>query len=390
MRRGRNIGIALTLLAGWLSAQNVVSNPKQAAAPNSGRVVELRLQEAVKSGSGPAALKGPSRLRVAPDGTIIMHDGNRLAKFDPEGNFIKDLYGWDSNRSVVAGSYSGGRPQIAQAGFSFVLDGSDIVCCDLAKSQVFTLDIEGKTKNEINLAEPILGAQVVAAKKGRILLSGRPLPAGGMGMGGGMMDPVLFSLSADGAKLTPIATFSAPYENQSQIQDGPVQYSNFRVAAPLNISVSGDRFAYASHTAEFQVKVLDLETGQILRTFKRDYDRVENTDPSPTAGSSLNMGGSAISPPRLKIKNDIAGLYPRGDRIWVLTSTFDKNKGTLIDVFDAEGRYVDSFYLKAEVNGQVHSFDGLKTWLTGNTVYFAVKDPDGTHRIFKSPLLDGV
>jgi hypothetical protein len=158
----------------------------------------------------------------------------------------------------------------------------------------------------------------------------------------------------------------------------------------LNISVSGDRFAYASHTAEFHVKVLDLETGLILRTFKRDYDRVENTDPSPAAGSSLNMGGSAISPPRLKIKNDIAGLYPRGDRLWVLTSTYDKSKGTLIDVFDADGRYVDCFFLKAEVNGQVHSFDGFKTWLTGNTVYFAVKDPDGTPRIYKSPLLDGV
>jgi len=388
MRRGRNIGIALTLWAGWLSAQNVVSNPKQAAAPNAGRIVELRLQEAVKSGSGPAALKGPNRLKVAPDGTIILHDGSRLAKFDSEGNFIKDLYGWDSNRSVVAGSYSGGRPQIAQAGFSFILDGSDIVCCDLAKSQIFTLDIEGKTKNEINLAEPILGAQVVAAGKGRILLSGRPLPAGGMG--GGMSDPVLLSLSADGAKLTPIATFSSPYENQSQTQDGPVQYSSFRVAAPLNISVSGDRFAYASHTAEFQVKVLDLETGQILRTFKRDYDRVENTDPAPAAGGSLNMGGSAISPPRLKIKNDISGLYPRGDRLWVLTSTYDKNKGTLIDVFDAEGRYVDCFSLKAEINGQVHSFDGLKTWLTGDAVYFAVKGPDGTPRIYKSPLLDGV
>ena len=40
-------------------------------------------------------------------------------------------------------------------------------------------------------------------------------------------------------------------------------------------------------------------------------------------------------------------LHTRGDRILVQTTTIDRNKGVLFDVFDSEGRYIDAFYLKS-------------------------------------------
>ena len=52
--------------------------------------------------------------------------------------------------------------------------------------------------------------------------------------------------------------------------------------------------------------------------------------------------------PKIEYETDIWGLYPAAHKIWVATSTVDKDKGRLIDVFDQDGRFVDSFYLGAD------------------------------------------
>jgi len=49
----------------------------------------------------------------------------------------------------------------------------------------------------------------------------------------------------------------------------------------------------------------------------------------------------------MEFESDIDDICPAGDRLWVITSTNDKAKGRLIDVFDKEGRFVDSFHLGA-------------------------------------------
>jgi hypothetical protein len=51
--------------------------------------------------------------------------------------------------------------------------------------------------------------------------------------------------------------------------------------------------------------------------------------------------------PKIEYETDIWGLYPAGGKIWVATSAVDKAKGRLIDVFDRDGHFSDSFYLGA-------------------------------------------
>jgi hypothetical protein len=46
-----------------------------------------------------------------------------------------------------------------------------------------------------------------------------------------------------------------------------------------------------------------------------------------------------------KFYNDICRLLVHKGNLWVVTSTFDKNKGILVDVFNKEGKYLDAFYL---------------------------------------------
>jgi hypothetical protein len=51
-----------------------------------------------------------------------------------------------------------------------------------------------------------------------------------------------------------------------------------------------------------------------------------------------------------------------GDRLWVFTSTSDQAKGTLVDVFDLEGRYLDNFFLQVKDGEAVVPLSfGIKT-----------------------------
>ena len=50
---------------------------------------------------------------------------------------------------------------------------------------------------------------------------------------------------------------------------------------------------------------------------------------------------------KIEYEPDIKKLCGEADRLWVETSTDDKMNGPLIDVFDKDGRFVDSFYLGA-------------------------------------------
>ena len=43
--------------------------------------------------------------------------------------------------------------------------------------------------------------------------------------------------------------------------------------------------------------------------------------------------------------HDLHRVLVHKNRIWALTSTYDPKKGSLVDAFDSEGKYVDNFWL---------------------------------------------
>jgi hypothetical protein len=67
--------------------------------------------------------------------------------------------------------------------------------------------------------------------------------------------------------------------------------------------------------------------------------------------------------PKKKYENDIAGLLFNKGHLWVETSTKDQIKGALYDVFDLEGRFVDSFFV--DIKGQIIRLDGDSLFVSG-------------------------
>lgn len=73
--------------------------------------------------------------------------------------------------------------------------------------------------------------------------------------------------------------------------------------------------------------------------------------------------------------------------LWVVTSTFDRKKGILIDVFNPEGKYVDSFYLQFPGIMQPKIVDYTRMYIGGEFLYRIESREDGSLVIRKYKLM---
>ena len=114
------------------------------------------------------------------------------------------------------------------------------------------------------------------------------------------------------------------------------------IAAPFQ-----ERYLALSHTEEYLVKIYDPAANKVIREFRRNYDRIKGhplTESEKKGG--ILMNGQHYTVPQRRFENDIKNVLTRDGEIWALTSTQDKAKGILIDIFDGDGIYRDCFWLK--------------------------------------------
>ena len=138
----------------------------------------------------------------------------------------------------------------------------------------------------------------------------------------------IFSCSMDGKPEGPEISLAT---DQASEAEGPALRT---VTASVRAAHLGATEAMLCSSFDYSIRRVDLAAGRITRAFTRDYKGVRNENPST----------SGLAPKKL----DIGGLQVVGDRLWVFTSTSDQVKGTLVDVFDLEGRYLDNFFLQVK------------------------------------------
>ncbi|MCJ7487491.1 MAG: hypothetical protein MUQ25_15195, partial [Candidatus Aminicenantes bacterium] len=110
----------------------------------------------------------------------------------------------------------------------------------------------------------------------------------------------------------------------------------------ITVPSPDSKLLYAFHGRDYVIEVVDMASGEIIKRFNRAYPKVPHIEPDWESDYRKKYGS-----PKREYETDIKDLYPVGDRLWVETSTDDKTKGRLIDVFDKDGRFLDSFYLGA-------------------------------------------
>ena len=80
---------------------------------------------------------------------------------------------------------------------------------------------------------------------------------------------------------------------------------------------------------------------------------------------------------------DILGLYVLDEKLLALTSTVDKEKGVLVDVYNEKGKYMDNFYLKLPEGTKYLKMNFFKPLIQKDLIYTIETDEDENFMIKK-------
>ena len=316
--------LVLILASGFAFAQTIIENPAKPDNPRAGRVVMVKEEMRIEDTGKDFFIKYFFNFRVAPDGTIVINDsGDQALQFDSNGRYVRNL--------MKKGQ---GPGELNSINDIWVQGDQILVCGSPIKTIIF--DHNGKITREITIRGSAQGLfRFIDVIDGNIILSrwGVPDVKGKSGWIDIPQEIVIVALNSGQAKT--LGSFLMPgYVYGSSGGMGVTVPQQF-IAIP-----AGKKNIAISHTPDYLIKIIDNESGIVIRQFRRFYDRIRTKSQGKT---SILADGR---PPAPKYWADIQALHIVGNELWVQTSTVDPKNGFLFDVFNLEGRYIDRFYLK--------------------------------------------
>ena len=318
----KNTLIFLILLLFSISSvfpQEVIENTKNPLNPNAGRVLKIEEVFRITDESGEFYLKYSRNLKVAPDGCIFIDDEDQFLKFSSDGQFIKNLY------------KKGQGPGEIQESFYYAFHNSDIFIFDPINRKVIHTDKEGKLIDEFKFTDRFRDFYGVLEDKFIFLKS--PIPTVVEKKGGIYNVPkTILLVSKDGKIDMEFSGFPA------RVFIGKVMSST--LDAFRSVLSDDGRTLFVNHTSEYRIVAFDLIKGEITKIFNRKYPRIKLKKREEDVKES-----KSTDIPEPKFKSDISRLYLFNGNLWIRTSTIDEKRGTLFDVFDIEGKFIDSFFI---------------------------------------------
>jgi hypothetical protein len=361
-----NFFILILSLGTW--GQTIIDNPSVPPSKNSGRVVPLtEVLRIIDQGQNEYYFEYPSRLHLASDGSIFVLDVGQLLHFDQTGKFVRDYF------------KKGQGPGELNFVSDFWLTANYLIVHNHNPSKVVWFDFSGNLVKDVGLRAQD-GSTEFLLFDGEAYYFKRLSFREKNGMQGIIENPqVIVSWREGNDRLAELGNFPI----RAYFKRGKEGGAGF---IPLNklIWVSAPETLYVSHTPEYLVKAVDLKTGKIVRLIRRSYKRVK---PPPDLAGGIRGGamidGKELVAPAPDYADDIVNLFLHEDYLWVATSVQDKDKGTLIDVFDSAGRYVDCFYMKLPIAPYSHLQRPSPHIVSGDFLYAIGKNPDETYSIIK-------
>jgi len=344
-----------------LPGQSTIENPERPLNPKSGRKVEFKEVLRINDMGDPYYFRYPRNLRVDPNGSIFVQDDKQLLRFSPEGKFIRNY--------IKTGQ---GPGEINILDNFFILEDAFFMSSYMPSKIIWT-DYEGSLLKEIHLRTLKHTSRYFHYYKNRYYFS--YLEMGSAKKKREFVDLPLHFLcvSSDGKNIKKLLSFST---KQYVIGRSDIGVGLAELVAVMIAPYKG-RYVYISHTEDYLVKLYDLESNNWIRAFRRPYEKVK----------ALKNQRKEFDPPR-KYYNDIQRLLIYQDKLWVLTSTRNKDNGVLVDVYDFEGQYVDNFYIYLPGNIAPPTLTYRAMTIAGEFFYFIEKKEDGTFLLIKYGIID--
>ena len=342
----------------------VIKNPKRPLSDAAGRLIFLEEILRIKDDGVNFYFKLPWGIDVDNTGSIYVQDGVRLFKFSSEGTYEGNIIKNGQGPGEISGITH----------FSF--DNGEIIIFCASMSKLLKLNSDGTLIKEKILDKKRLTGCLGYFKNSIFLFDFLPRnPEETQGIL--EYNRNLYVVDEKGNFNKTEYSFPVKIFRNVRSYAGRTAVSSYGVTGIKKSSII-QRYVYLSHTQEYQIIQFDLEDQKMSKIFMRDFPRVK---------CPPNKKGPLQS---IKYHNDIHRLLVHGNNVWVLTSIFDNNKGILVDVFNHEGIYVDSFYMPLLNSNTNESFAQLyfPLRIKDNHIYAIEHDEDWAFSIAKYKIID--
>jgi hypothetical protein len=296
-------------------AQQVIENPENPPGKNAGRVIQLKEVMRIVDGEGKFYFREPWDIKVARDGSFYVQEPDKLYQFDGKGKFIRNL----CRRGEGPGEFNQGLTDFFLGENEIILASSNVIkIVRLSGNGIWREDMRPKGRTFFGLLGFYNGSYYLVTRE----------PGKYERITGFYEDDLrLIMVDSQGEVTSTLSIF--PFT----ISIGSGERGGFTYVSRLITTSENPRYVYLYCTPEYMVRLVDLEKKEVIRSFRREYERVK-------------LGMKRKTPMLMpKFYNDICRLLIHKDNLWVVTSTFDKKKGILVDVFNKDGKYLDAFYL---------------------------------------------
>jgi hypothetical protein len=304
--------------------QEIIENPEKPTNPNAERILNIQEELRITDEGGKFYFVGPRYIKVAPDGTIFLYDREQLLRFDENGKFIHNFF--------IKGQGPGELNYVRNYAFQ---DGKLIVF-NANPYKIVWFDFNGELLNDVKIHDISGYLRFQFLKNDTFYFFASDIPSSDGKTTIMNVPQTLIALDQLGKKEKEITSF-----NTKVFRTGGAWAD---ISSLISVPYK-KRYLFLSHTQEYLVKLYDIEAQMTLRSFTRKYKRIKPPK-DHKSGGIYGRDGKRIGPPIPEFFDDISELFMFKDLLWIRTSTKDEEKGYLIDVFNFDGKFVDSFYLK--------------------------------------------
>lgn len=312
-------------------AQEIIENPEKPLSKNAGRMVLLEEEMRIRDDGEKIIFRAPRHLSLSKDGSVFFMDGPYFFKYDKDGQLIFKV------------GKQGQGPGECQFVVNYFFMGNRIRAQASRPPKVMDYDCNGRYIKEIKIDIPYI-FWLLTCSDDKIH---------------GIRDELHFDYElrkSEGFIESPFTLYevSEDFKKMRKIYDIPVKRyikrGRWWRRAILDVAAY-DHFLFIVHTAEYKIVKFNIRSARVERIFKRKYKRKK------TLKKETEEIGKPrpLAPPPLEYDFDIIRIHIFKDTLWVITST-TKDSGTKrhVDVFNMEGKYIDSFYLQFPLNNARH------------------------------------
>lgn len=295
---------------------------------NAGRTITPKELLRITDEEGDFYLKQPSKMKIAPDGGLFLIDENEFLRFDKNGRFL----GNQQKKGEGPGEYS----HILDYHFS----NNTISLYALQPRKWIETDLTGKLLKEYRLDENMSFMRILGFTDERYWAAGAKFESISNENSGAVTINLIVAWGTRDGKLNKTGIKVPEQWYMAKKTSGKAIQISMQSYVPAVIVFDSPGTVYVSNTWEYAIQRIDLETGKTTGNFTRKYERVPFME-EKSEKENENRGLA----PKPEFVKDIQGLYLYDNHLLAMTSTVEKGKGVLVDVFTKDGEYIDYFYL---------------------------------------------